>query len=167
TVVTGVYALDADPPELRRRGAAAARATALASGPPDLRSEVARRGAVRAADLVALGVQVAPADGVHVLGDWLVAADRWQDWRDRLVAAVDAHVAAAPLEPGLPDDVARQRLGLPDRALLRPLVEAAGLEHRDGRVSRPGAAPVLSAAIATLEDRLAASPYDAPEQADL
>ncbi len=166
-IVSGVEVLDADPPELRRRGAAAARAATLSSGPPDLQAEVARRGAVRVADLQALGIEVAPVDGVHVLGEWLVATDRWQDWRDQLGALVDAHAAAAPLEPGLPDDVARQRLGLPDRALLKALAADAGLAHRDGRVARPGATPVLGPGIATLEDRLAVSPYDAPEQPDL
>ena len=53
SVADGVLVLDAEPTPLRRRGAAARRATDLASqtGRPDLPTEVRRRGAVRRADL--------------------------------------------------------------------------------------------------------------------
>ncbi|MCA1710301.1 MAG: SelB C-terminal domain-containing protein [Actinobacteria bacterium] len=166
-VVAGVVVLDADPPELRRRGAAGARAAQLAPGVPDLAQEVARRGAARAADLSALGLAVGAAEGVRVLGEWLVADPQWERWVQELVAAVDGHADAAPLEVGLPDEAARRRVGLPDRALLAPLAAEAGLEHVAGRLRRPGAVPRLGPGVTALEERLAAAPFDAPEQPDL
>ena len=76
-VADGVLVLDAEPTPLRRRGAAARRAAELASqtGRPDLLTEVRRRGAVRRADLTALGLPTdAPApQEVREAEDWLVA----------------------------------------------------------------------------------------------
>jgi selenocysteine-specific elongation factor len=168
-VAAGVLVLDADPPALRRRGAAAARATALAgsAGTPDLAAEVARRGAVQRADLVALGVPLGAVDGVREIGDWLVAETRWATWRDALTVAVDRHATAAPLEPGLPDESARRAAGVPDLRLLAPLAADAGLEQAGGRLRRPGSVPQLGAGISLLEERLAAAPFAAPEQPDL
>jgi len=172
SVASGVLVLDADPPELRRRGAAVARAGALseADGRLDLGVEVTRRGAVRRAELEALGVEFAPDPGVLLLGDWLVAAPVWQGWARALVTAVDAHARSAPLEPGLPAEAARRVLDVPDVRLLGPLVQAAGLEQVAGRVRRPGAVPTLGAAekgVAEVERRLAADPFAAPEQGEL
>ncbi|MFZ5871334.1 MAG: selenocysteine-specific translation elongation factor, partial [Actinomycetota bacterium] len=61
-VIGGVTVLDVDPPALRRRGAARARAAVLAglAGVPDLAGELARRGVVRRERLRAMGV---PVDG--------------------------------------------------------------------------------------------------------
>ncbi|MCU1675201.1 MAG: selenocysteine-specific translation elongation factor, partial [Frankiales bacterium] len=56
---------------------------------------------------------------------------------------------------------------LPDRALLGPLAEAAALEHTGGRVRRAGFVPQVGPGITALEERLAAAPFDAPEQPDL
>ena len=75
-VVGGVTVLDPSPPSLRRRGAARARAAALASesGVPDVGAEVARRGAVSRAMLASIGVRVIdPPSGVVAAGSWLVA----------------------------------------------------------------------------------------------
>lgn len=165
-VLAGMEVLDADPPELRRRGAAAAHAAALAVA-PDLSGQVSRRGAVRAADLTALGIAVVPTEGVRVLGEWLVDEQRWQQWASALLEATDAHADAAPLEAGLPDAAACRQVGLPDRTLLAALVGTAGLEHHHGRVRRPGAGPQLGAGVDALEERLAAAPFAAPEQPDL
>jgi selenocysteine-specific elongation factor len=172
TVVSGVLVLDADPPGLRRRGAAVQRASALVSadGVPDLKTELARRGAMRRAELTALGVPLTDLSGVVALGDWLVDPDRWRSWAQQLVGVVDASTASAPLEGGPTAEAARQAVGLPDPRLLPPLVLAAGLEARGGRVRRPGAAPGLGAAepsVAELETRLAADPFAAPEADDL
>jgi selenocysteine-specific elongation factor len=171
-VAAGVLVLDADPPALRRRGAAAGRAEdlAAAAGVPDLGTEVARRGAVRRGDLAALGVPLDDLSGVLVQGEWLVDPSRWQAWAVALVAAVDAHAAAAPLEGGLPAEAARQAVGLPDLRLLGPLVTTAGLAAASGRVRRPGASVDLGPAeraVAQLEDRLRADPFAAPEGPDL
>jgi selenocysteine-specific elongation factor len=167
-VAAGVTVLDADPPVLRRRGAGAARAAELvgAGAVPDLVVEVTRRGAARRAELAALGVPLDAPEALVGVDDWLVAPERWQAWQTELVAAVDAHAAAAPLEPGLPQERARQLLGLPDLRLLAAVVSAAGLESGGGRVRRPGAAPRLGPAepaVQEVERRLAADPFAAPE----
>ena len=172
TVAAGALVLDADPPGLRRRGAAAERGSALvtAGAVPNLIDEVARRGAVRRAELQALGVATERGDGVVVHGDWLIAPARWTAWSRGLQAAVDAHARSAPLEGGLPHAAASHAVGLPDQRLLAPLAVAAGLESAAGRLSRPGVGVSLGAAedaIAELEKRLAAEPMAAPEAPDL
>jgi selenocysteine-specific elongation factor len=172
TVVSGVLVLDADPPELRRRGAAAQRAEALAeaAGIPDLAGEVARRGAVRREELAALGVPLDDLVGVVAVGNWLVDPDQWRHWAQQLVRVVDAHAATAPLEGGHTAEAARQAVGLPDLRLLPALTAAAGLESSGGRVRRPGAVASLGAAeasVAALEERLASHPFAAPEADDL
>ena len=170
SVAAGVLVLDADPPVLRRRGAAADRAGALLDGVPDLAAEVGRRGAVRKGALVAVGVAVEDTSALVVHGDWLVDPGTWQRWAAALTAAVDAQVAAAPLEGGLPHEAARHAVGLPDPRLLPPLAAAAGLESAGGRLRRPGAVVSLGAAeagVAALETRLAADPVGAPEAAAL
>jgi selenocysteine-specific elongation factor len=171
-VVSGVLVLDADPPALRRRGAAAARAAALgaATGTPDLVVEVERRGAVPTRELLALGVQPQPADGVREVAGWWVADATWQGWVARLGEAVDAYAEAHRLEAGMPSEAARAAVGLPDLKLLAPLTAAAALEQRSGRLRRPGAVPslgVVEPAVQELETQLAADPFAAPEAPDL
>jgi hypothetical protein len=169
-VAAGVLVLDADPPALRRRGAAADRAEVLrdATGRPDLAAEVHRRGVVRgptsprsacplddlSARARAGGVARRPGALAGVVG----AARR----------AVDAHASAAPLEAGLPAEAARQALGLPGPRLLPAARAAAGLERSGGRLRRPGrrrtsARP--SRVSAALEQRLRADPFAAPRGA--
>ncbi len=171
-VAAGVLVLDVDPPELRRRGAAVERATALsgADGTPDLVAEVARRGAARRTDLAAVGVSLDDLSGVHVEGDWLVDRGTWSRWAAALAVAVDAHALAVPLDIGLPAEAARQAAGVPDLRLLPALLGPAGLEAAQGRLRRPGTRADLGAAeagVAALEARLSADPFAAPEQPDL
>ena len=169
SVAAGVLVLDADPPLLRRRGAAAERAGALAGGVPDLAAEVARRGAVQRSTLTAVGV-TGDESALVVHGEWLVDPATWTRWADALTAAVDAHAVAAPLEGGLPHEAARHAAGLPDPRLLAPLVGTAGLESAAGRLRRPGTVVSLGAAeaaVASLEARLRADPVDAPEVPEL
>ncbi|MEX2291951.1 MAG: selenocysteine-specific translation elongation factor [Mycobacteriales bacterium] len=171
-VTSGVLVLDVDPPELRRRGAAADRAQTLAGagGVPDLAAEVARRGAVRSSELASLGVPLDDLTAVRVEGDWLVDLRQWQAWTAGLARAVDAHAAAAPLEAGLPAEAARQALALPDARLLPGLLAAAGLEAAAGRLRRPGTTPslgVAEAAVAELEARLKENPFAAADSPDL
>ena len=169
-VAAGVLVLDADPPVLRRRGAAAVRGQALVAGVPDLAAEVARRGAARREDLRALGVAVDDDTGLVVVEDWLVDPGTWDGWSRTLTSAVDAHAAAAPLEAGLTHEAARHAVGLPDPRLLAPLVSAAGLTSTGGRLHRPGRVVSLGAAeaaVAAIEARLAADPVDAPEVPEL
>lgn len=65
-VVAGVLVLDADPPPLQRRGAAARRGSELATatGDLDLAVEVRRRGAMRVAHALALGIAAADIDAI-------------------------------------------------------------------------------------------------------
>jgi selenocysteine-specific elongation factor len=168
SVAAGVLVLDADPPVLRRRGAAAGRAAELAdAGPvPDLVQEVRRRGAVRRSELTALGIPLGDLSAVVVALDWLVDADQWAGWAVALGQAVDRFAAAAPLDGGLPAEAARHEVGLPDVRLLGPLLPLAGVEQVAGRLRRPGAVADLGPAepaVAGLERRLIAHPFDAPE----
>jgi selenocysteine-specific elongation factor len=166
-VAAGVVVLDADPPDLRRRGAGSARAAALAGGRPDLAAEVSRRAAVRTKDLQALGIEVTAVAGVLAEGEWLVDEKHWQSWVSRLTAAVDGHAVAHPLESGVPAEEARRAIDLPDLRLLSSLVSAAGLEQVAGRVRRPGTVPQLGENVERLVERLELAPFEAPEQPEL
>ncbi|GAA1908271.1 selenocysteine-specific translation elongation factor [Lapillicoccus jejuensis] len=173
-VAAGVVVLDADPPPLRRRGAAARWAGELAGvqGAPDLRREVERRGAVPEVRLRALGVEpptTAPA-GLRRVAGWWVSDERWSGWVRDLTATADARAASRPLDPVVPAEEARHAAGLPDAALLRPVADAAGLLLDHGRVRRPGVVADLGAAeagMAALEAVLTADPFAAPERPQL
>ena len=154
-IAAGVVVLDADPPPLDRRGAASARGHVLAGPVPSAADEVRRRGAVRADHLAALGFS--RPDDVRVVAGWLVSDGQWKAWLEALRAVVADG-------PAVPDDVVRQRLDLPDRGLLVPLVEAAAVGQARGRVGR---ADVLAPGVAVLEQRLAAEPFAAPDRPQL
>ncbi|GGK16724.1 selenocysteine-specific translation elongation factor [Streptomyces camponoticapitis] len=169
----GITVLDVRTPRLRRRGAAAARARELegTSGLPDPAGELRRRGLVRAGDLEAMG---APAEIRPVAGDWLVDPVLWDRLRTRLVAAVEEHAEAHPLDPCLPTEEARRLLKLPDRLLVDALVASVGaptLTQRDGRihgtVRRPELPPAVRSAVDAVRKDLARSPFRAPEAARL
>ncbi|RKS80519.1 selenocysteine-specific elongation factor [Motilibacter peucedani] len=167
-VAAGVSVLDAEPPVLRRRGAAASRATALSQGTPHFVAEVARRGWLKRSDAEALGIVPVEDASVLELGEWYVMGSALAAWRDQLVARVREHQRSRPLEPGLPEGEAAR--GLPDRALLPVVVGAAGLERAAGRVRTPGYQPSLGPAedaVRRLEERLRAHPFDAPEVPEL
>jgi selenocysteine-specific elongation factor len=168
SIVTGMEVLDVRPPEFNRRGAGRRRAAQLAGG-AGAEAQVAQRGFIRAAELEAMGLDPAAAHGRR-LGDWLVSQAQWSDWVAQLISAADARAVADPLEPGLPPDTARQLLGLPAAELLAALVADASLSMTGGRIARPGVAPSLGRAepaVATLETRLRARPFAAPEHDEL
>ncbi|MDG4786993.1 selenocysteine-specific translation elongation factor [Micromonospora sp. WMMD1102] len=168
-VAGGVTVLDVVPPELRRRGAAAVRATVLAGldGRPDESAELARRGLVRRADLERMGVSVTTAP---VAGGWHADPGHWRDLGRRLVDEVTRWARAHPLEPGMPVETARRLLELPDRALVEALV-AAPLVNRGGRIAPGGATGTLPEPVARAVRRvgaeLAGRPFGAPEAARL
>ena len=160
----GVEVLDPLPPPLRRRGAAAARARTLATGDRSIAGELARRGVVRRSEMRRLGVppEPRPSDSV-VAGDWLLDADRARTLRPRLVALVEE--AEASGADGLAPAAAARALGLPDPALVEPLLEAR-LVTDGGRIrtGRPPALPAgTGAALAALREDLAENPFAAPE----
>ncbi|HTZ45065.1 MAG TPA: SelB C-terminal domain-containing protein [Jatrophihabitans sp.] len=172
-VAAGVLVLDADPPALRRRGAAARRAAELAGlgGRPNLAAEVRRRGAAHRNLLESLGIPTeAGAPGVRTEAGWLIADGTWQAWLAQAPAAVATWAADHPLEPGMPAEALRRAAGIPHRDLLPALIRQAGLVAEEGRVRAPGQAVTLSAseaAVATVERRLAADPFAAPERYEL
>ncbi|SDG80402.1 SelB C-terminal domain-containing protein [Pseudonocardia oroxyli] len=169
--VTGLTVLDVRPPQLRRRGAARARAAELAAvtGAPDAADELRRRGTVRAADLVAMGVPAAAVEAVSALrgGGWLLAPARVPALVEALRAAVTAHDRADPLDPGLPIEAARHALGLPHPALVAELLTGQDtLVARDGRIRRAidaGLPDALRTALDAVRSDLAVAPFAAPD----
>ena len=110
---------------------------------------------------------------------------RSRSWRTalgaRLAAAVAAHDAADPLDPGLPVEAARRALDLPDARLVEVVLRHAGAARRPGAdggahpARRPGRrrspAPGCPRPCARRCDELRADlkrrPFDAPEAARL
>jgi selenocysteine-specific elongation factor len=175
-VAGGAVVRDADPPVLRRRGAAAARAVELrqtdaADAARVLTEQVRRRGAVRRAELETLGVDTAENTGVMVVGEWLVDRQRWQEWAQVLTEAVRRRAADDPLDPRLSGEAARRVVGLPDRELVEALTAAAGLTYAGGWVARPGDADAglggAEAGLRQLEQHLGQHPFAAPERPEL
>ena len=165
-VAGGVTVLDVAPPGLARRGAAVARAALLSTmtGTPDTADELRRRRLVRADDLVRMGV---PVDRQPVAAGWLADPGHADALRARLAAEVDAYARAHPLEVGVPVEVLRRRLDLPDRELVAALVEPP-LVVRSGRVgpaaARTDALPAeVAAAVETALAEQADRPFAAPE----
>jgi selenocysteine-specific elongation factor len=168
-IVAGVDVVDLDPPPLRRRGAASARAVDVAAmaAEHDAAAQLRRRRIASADELRALGVRELPepfAPGWYVDEGYAAALT------DRLVALVRRHVETHPLEAGPAVDAVRAALELPDRALVAGLVVragAAGLRLSDGRVVDARAAgalpPKVAEAVAAIAADLAAEPFAAPD----
>lgn len=176
-VVAGVEVLDPAPPDLRARGAARARASALALAPsaPDAADELRRRGVVSRQLLDHLGVPAGttPAGALSHAG-WVVAPTVWAAWQSALEACVDHAERRRDrlVHDGVAEAEVVRALGLPDAALLAPLVSATDdLSLADGRVVRKGQRRALdgevAAAVAAVLGRLAAAPFDAPTAAEL
>jgi selenocysteine-specific elongation factor len=169
-VVAGGTVLDVRPPALRRRGAAARRAAELAEpGVGTAAGELRRRGMVRAADLVAMGVPRAEVEALEpaVRADgWLVAPTRAKEAVSALAAAVRAHDAVDPLDPGLTIEAARRAAELPTPGLVAAVLGRGELELREGRVHlrRARELPVrVRGALEAVRADLAADPFHAPE----
>lgn len=163
-VAGGVTVLDVDPPPLRRRGAAAARAGVLAGldGRPDLGGELRRRRLARAGELTRMGV---PVTAAPVAGDWLADPDHWRDLGRRLAEEVARHAREHPLEAGVPVDVLRHRLGLPDRAIVEALLRPP-LRLRAGRVTAAAVDTLpepVARAVARVRAEYGDRPFQAPE----
>jgi len=174
-VAGGVTVLDLVPPGLQRRGAAAARASVLSTldGHPDLAAELSRRQLIRAGDLAAMGILLSTAPSspavaaiVPVSGDWYADPAYWSALGERLPGEVASYLREHPLEPGMPLDALRHRLGLPDRALVTALIRPP-LSARGGRVTAASSGPPdeLVALVKRAFDGL--SPFAAPEANDL
>jgi selenocysteine-specific elongation factor len=175
-VVAGVEVLDVLPPALRRRGAAARRAAELAE--PDVgtaAAELRRRGVVRAADLVAMGVPRTQVDALPAVraDGLLVAQARAQEAVSALAAAVRVHDAAEPLDPGLTIEAARRAADLPTPGLVtavlaeaRPGTAAVVPQLRAGRVHlgrARGLPEPVRVAMEKLRADLVTHPFRAPD----
>lgn len=177
-LTTGVTVLDADPPEIRRRGAAKARAKQLenASELPDLRYEVERRGAMTMRSLRALGIwdgESPMPEGIDQFDDYAVDSSAWERWRSELNDLVETHHNDSPLESGISEEAVRRGLGLPDRKLVRELVSRSKgrLTSMNGRIAKFGSGPVfrphIQDALREYRERLEADPFDAPDATEL
>ena len=176
SVLGGARVLDADPPALRRRGDGARWAERLARMDPsgDVQAEVAARGAVHVQQLFKLGLLAgldsdAPP-GVQVMGGWWVHAPVLEAWQHRLHTAVQQLQERDPLAPGLSMGAAQDLLKLPDGKLLSHVIKGAALEQDGGHIHLPGSHDYLGPieqAIATLESRLRAEAFRAPESDEL
>lgn len=168
----GVTVLDPEPPPLRRRGAAARRAKALADhdGAAGLAGEARRRGTVRLSLLRRIGVDTTGADELGVLaGDWLLYADRAAAASRELERLVDQHDRREPLDPGLSIGAASRSLGLPAPELVAGLLTPR-LRMAAGKVraTRSAGLPArLLVALGQLEADLAVQPFAAPDAARL
>jgi selenocysteine-specific elongation factor len=167
--VAGVEVLDADPPPLRRRGAARARADDLADGRPDAYHEVTRRGAVQEAHLAVLGIDLPDRADLHHHEGWIISDARWQDWVSAAPDAVVQWAAQHPLDPAMPRAALAQRLALPDEALLAPILAEAGLAEGGGRVAASLAVTLGPAerAVRSIESWLYEHPFHAPDRNEL
>jgi selenocysteine-specific elongation factor len=147
-VAGGVTVLDVVPPGLARRGSAAARAAELATmdGVPEPAGELRRRRLARREDLARMGVET---DADAVAGQWLADPAYWAGLGERLAGEVTGYAREHPLEPGVPVEVLRHRLGLPDRALVEALVRPP-LTLRGGRISA-GASSVPAELVAAVD----------------
>jgi len=166
----GLTVLDTLPDELRRRGAAAARAQVLETldGVPDGAAELARRGMIRHSELLAMGAK--PPSTAARRGDWLLDRGAISALAARLARVVADHAVEHPLEDGLPLEAARRAVGLPEVRLLEVLLAdpaAATVTTRDGRVhhglTRTELPAALRPAVDTLRAQLDVDPFAAPE----
>lgn len=172
-VAAGLEVVDIAPPELTRRGDAARRAAELSNRAHDTdpRQVVERQGAVLIEDLRSQGLDAAEMPkGIIAFRNWWIHAPQVTAWKSQLIDAVTTHANNNPLSPGLSHKAAIDVLGLPGDELLGIAVAAAKFESRDGLIVDPNRQADLGPAekaVAQLEQRLAADPFDAPDANDL
>jgi selenocysteine-specific elongation factor len=163
-IVGGATVLDVRPPALVRRGAAADRARSLADASlSDVQAEVRRRHVVHERDLVAMGYQPTTAP---VAGGWHVDQAALRELAEDLRTAVTDWAHDHPLDGGLPVEAARQRLGLPDVAVVDAVRRLAGLRVAGGRVlpsAGAGLPPTVQRAVEQVLAGLVAEPFAAPD----
>ncbi|WP_233517786.1 selenocysteine-specific translation elongation factor [Geodermatophilus marinus] len=167
--VLGADVRDVDPPELRRRGAARARAAELSARPggaAGAAADLARRRVVRTADFTAMGWPV--PEGAAQVGPWLLAPGLPDELAAALPDVVTRYRRLRPLEPGPPVAVVQRALELPAPELV-PVAVRPPLALQEGRVvaAAAGLPPRVQAAVDGIRARLAADPFAAPEAGDL
>ena len=158
-IAAGIEVLDVRPPQLRRRGAARARADELATG--RVRPPVC----MRANELRAMGF--APTG--QLVGEWVVDRQWWTERRQQVMTAVQRWVTEHDVAAGMPLETLRRQAGLPAVELVSTLLDGTGLEVADGLVRQPntGLPSRVDKAVRSLEARLGAEPFRAPEADEL
>jgi selenocysteine-specific elongation factor len=158
-IAAGIEVLDVRPPQLRRRGAARARADELATG--RVRPPVC----MRANELRGMGF--APTG--QLVGDWVVDRQWWAERRQQVMTAVQRWVTEHDVAAGMPLETLRRQAGLPAVELVSTLLDGTGLEVADGLVRQPntGLPSRVDKAVRTLEAWLGAEPFRAPEADEL
>ncbi len=173
TITAGAIVLDADPPDLRRRGAAAARARelrrALVGDHVLLRSRLSTAGALRTDSLAESERTALARTGARAVDGWLIDPDRWSAWRSLLSDAVAGRVRDNPVDGRLSLDAARHLVDAPDRGIVAALAADAGLKVTTGWIvpDRAVLDDRVERGLDLLERRLADSPFDAPERPEL
>lgn len=163
-IAAGLTVLDVAPPSLSRRGDSARRADILGQldGVPDGAAELRRRGVIAVPELVAMG---ASAPHPPLVGDWLVDEQLRGDLESRAAAVVRAYARSHPLEAGMPLDMLRRELNLPDSRLVSAIM-AAPLIVDEGRVRSSEETAELPEnvrrAVDVVRDELTADPFSAP-----
>lgn len=163
-IVAGLTVLDVRPPSLSRRGETARRGAVLLEmdGRPDGGAELRRRGVMSRTDLVAMGATPPQAP---LVGDWLVDPELAGELESRAGTAARAYVRTHPLEPGMPLEMLRRELGLPDTRLVTAMLKPP-LIVDEGRVrSQEDSAPLpetVQRAVDVLRAELILDPYAAP-----
>jgi selenocysteine-specific elongation factor len=168
--VAGAVVLDVMPPQLLRRGAAAATARQLASWPdtPTAAELLSRHGLMRASALLAMGISEHPRP---VCGEWLADPDHWRSLGHQLGEVLASHAAAEPLAAGMQIDAARAALDLPDRRLVMALAKppfrmSCGALHimkPAGQRAAPELPEPVLAAVRVLRADLANAPFASPD----
>ncbi|TDE22037.1 selenocysteine-specific translation elongation factor [Nonomuraea mesophila] len=165
-VLAGASVLDVRPPALGRRGAARRRAALLEAAlletaVPGMAYALRLHRLLRAVDLRAMGV---PPDAPGTSGEWYADPGHWKELGRRLVEEVRRYAAGHPLEPAMPVEAARHRLGLPDRRLVTSLVRPPLALHAGRIVAGPAGLPEpVARAVERLRRDLAARPFQAPD----
>jgi selenocysteine-specific elongation factor len=163
--IVGITILDVLPRQLPRRGAARERRRILgaSSDVPDGRFHLSQHGLLRKGSLIAMGCEPPSAP---VAGDWLADPAQWAGLGERLREVAREYAAGHPLQPGMPTEAARRRLGLPDPQLVEALARPP-LRLADGRVfigqPAPLLPPTVAAAVERLCQELRADPFRAPD----
>lgn len=163
-IAAGLTVLDVRPPTLSRRGDSARRAAVLQQldGRPDGAAELWRRGVIAAPELIAMG---ASAPNPPLVGDWLVDEQLRHDLESRSASVVRAYALSHPLEPGMPLEMLRRELNLPDSRLVSAIL-ASPLIVEEGRVrSSEDSAELpedVQRAVEVLRSELAGDPFASP-----
>lgn len=154
--------LDVDPPPLRGRGAAAARAGRLTA-----LSALRRSGLARRADLIAMG-ETCDGEGV-VHGEWIIDTEHHDRLVRELVVLVERYARDHPTDPGMPVLRAQRLLKLPDPALVAAV--AGALKIYDGRIYAEGGTDDIPEAVARVarvfRDAVAGSLFRSPTREQL